>query len=235
VNNIHNDYIIIQMARIKIVLIFICFLFVSHVMAQDEFGSSMSVEVTKKILPGLNISLEEDFRLRDNLQTVDRFSTTVELSYRFNPFIKVGGAYNLINYNHPKKDWEVRHRYYFYATGTYRIDRFTLSLRERFQSTYRVGVSETATRANPKLYLRSRLQVEYDIRKCKFEPFASIELYNTLNDPQKNELDRLRYTVGSKYKLTKKSEFNLFYRYISFTDEEENSSHMIGLGYSYKF
>jgi len=83
----------------------------------------------------------------NHTDTVDRFSTTVELSYRFNPYIKVGGAYNLINYNHPKKDWEVRHRYYFYAAGTYRIDRFTLSLRERFRSTYRVGVPETATRA----------------------------------------------------------------------------------------
>lgn len=207
----------------------------SQLRAQDEFGSSLSVGVTKKILPGLNISLEEDFRLRDNLQTVDRFSTTAELSYRFNKYVKVGGAYNLINYNHPTKDWEVRHRYYFYATGSYRIDRFTISLRERFQSTYRVGVSETAKRANPKLYLRSRVEVEYDIRKSKFEPFASVEFYNTLNDPQKNEMDRIRYTIGSKYKLNKQHAFNLFYRYISFADDEENSAHMIGLGYSYKF
>ncbi|MDH6358344.1 DUF2490 domain-containing protein [Parabacteroides sp. PF5-9] len=203
--------------------------------AQDDFGSSMSVELTKKILPDFHISLEEDFRMRDNLQTVDRFSTTVELSYRFNSLLKVGGAYNLINYNHPKKSWEVRHRYYFYATAAYRIERFTLSLRERFQSTYRVGISETEKRANPKHYLRSRLQITYDIRKSKFEPFASIELYHTLNDPTGNGLDRVRYTGGSAYKLNKQNELSLYYRYVSYADDEENSRHMIGLGYSFKF
>lgn len=224
------------MIRTRILLLLIgCLIPVARFYAQDALGSSLSVGLTKKILPGFNVSLEEDFRLRDNLQSVDRFSTTVELSYRFNKYLKTGGAYNLINYNHPTKNWEVRHRYYFYVTGSYRINRFTLSLRERFQSTYRVGVSETSKRPNPKFYLRSRLELEYDIRKCRFEPFASVEFYNTLNDPQGNELDRVRYTVGSKYKLNKKSAFNIFYRYISYTDEEEKSSHLIGLGYSYKF
>lgn len=204
--------------------------------AQDDLGSSISVEITKKIIPGLNLSLEEDFRLRDNLETVDRFSTTLDLSYKIWDYLKVGGAYNLINYNHPTKDWEVRHRYYFYATGSYRINRFTLSLRERFQSTYRVGVEETSKRANPKLYLRSRFQVEYDIRNCKFEPYASVEIYNTLNDPQGNKMNKLRYTVGSEYKINKKNTLQLYYRYINFKDDDDsNGKHTIGLGYSYKF
>ena len=58
-------------------------------------------------------------------------------------------------------------------------------------------MKETAKRANPKLYLRSRLKVEYDIRRSAFEPFASIEWYNTLNNPQGNSMDRLKYIIGS--------------------------------------
>lgn len=204
--------------------------------AQDDWGSSLEVGVTKKIIPGLHVSLEEDFRLRDNFSEVDRFSTALELSYKPIQYLKIGGAYNLINYNHPTKGWEVRHRYYFYATGSYRFNRFTLSLRERFQSTYRVGVKETSTRANPKLYLRSRLQLKYDIRHCGFEPFASVELYNTLNDPRGNSMNKLKYTVGSEYKLNKRNTLQVYYRYINFTDDDEaNGKHMIGLGYSYKF
>lgn len=224
------------MKQLKILFFTASLLTIHTLSAQDDLGSSLSADITKRIIPGLNLSLEEDFRLRDNLSEVDRFSTTLELSYKPWKFLKLGGAYNLINYNHETKGWEVRHRYYFFATGSYRINRFTVSLRERFQSTYRVGVKETSKRANPKLYLRSRLEVEYDIRNCKFEPFASVELYNTLNDPQGNKMNKLKYTAGSKYKLSKRNSLQLYYRYVNFKDDDEgNGKHMIGLGYSYKF
>ena len=224
------------MKHLKTIFLIISLLAVNQLSAQDDLGSSLSVDITKKIIPRLNLSLEEDFRLRDNLSETDRFSTTLDLSYKPWKFLKLGGAYNLINYNHETKGWEVRHRYYFYATGSYRFNRFTVSLRERFQSTYRVGIKETSKRANPKLYLRSRLEVEYDIRSCKFEPYASVELYNTLNDPQGNKMNKLRYTAGSKYKLNKRNSLQLYYRYINFKDDDEgNGKHMIGLGYSYKF
>ena len=224
------------MKQLKILFFTASLLTIHTLSAQDDLGSSLSADITKRIIPGLNLSLEEDFRLRDNLSEVDRFSTTLELSYKPWKFLKLGGAYNLINYNHETKGWEVRHRYYFFATGSYRINRFTVSLRERFQSTYRVGVKETSKRANPKLYLRSRLEVEYDIRNCKFEPFASVELYNTLNDPQGNKMNKLKYTAGSKYKLNKRNSLQLYYRYVNFKDDDEgNGKHMIGLGYSDKF
>lgn len=224
------------MKQLKILFFTASLLTIHTLSAQDDLGSSLSADITKRIIPGLNLSLEEDFRLRDNLSEIDRFSTTLELSYKPWKFLKLGGAYNLINYNHETKGWEVRHRYYFFATGSYRINRFTVSLRERFQSTYRVGVKETSKRANPKLYLRSRLEVEYDIRNCKFEPFASVELYNTLNDPQGNKMNKLKYTAGSKYKLNKRNSLQLYYRYVNFKDDDEgNGKHMIGLGYSYKF
>ena len=200
------------MKQLKILFFTASLLTIHTLSAQDDLGSSLSADITKRVIPGLNLSLEEDFRLRDNLSEVDRFSTTLELSYKPWKFLKLGGAYNLINYNHETKGWEVRHRYYFFATGSYRINRFTVSLRERFQSTYRVGVKETSKRANPKLYLRSRLEVEYDIRNCKFEPFASVELYNTLNDPQGNKMNKLKYTSGSKYKLNKRNSWQLYYR-----------------------
>lgn len=97
-------------------------------------------------------------------------------------------------------------------------------------------MKETAKRANPKLYLRSRLKVEYDIRRSAFEPFASIEWYNTLNNPQGNSMDRLKYIIGSCYKLNKKNALQLYYRYVNFTDDDEsNGKQMLGLGYTHKF
>jgi opacity protein-like surface antigen len=204
--------------------------------AQDDVGGIWTVDVTKKIIKGVSLAFEEEYRLRDNFAATDRFSHTLEISYKPFKYLKAGGAYNLINFNHEKKGWEARHRYYFYATGSLKAGRFDLSLRERFQSTYRQGVEETAKRANPKLFLRSRLKVEYDIPKCKFEPFASVELFNTLNDPQENRMDRWRGIAGTAFKLNKKNSVELYYRYTNYADDEEDSdTHMVGLGYSLKF
>jgi len=205
------------------------------VMAQDDFGSILSVDVTKKITKKFSVSFEEEYRTCSNFGMTERFSHDLGLNYKLTKYLKVGGAYNLINFNHEKRGWEIRHRYYFYATGSMDAGRFSFSLRERFQSTKRQGVKETATRANPKLYLRSRLKVDYNIRKSKFDPFASVELFHTLNDPQKNNMDQWRGVAGMEYKLNKKNTFQLYYRYTNYTDEEDIDKHLFGLGYSFNF
>jgi len=203
--------------------------------AQDDFGSILSADVTKKIAKRLNINFEEEFRTRATFSELERFSHTLEVNYKPLKFLKTGGAYNLMNYNHDKRGWEIRHRYYFYATGSLEAGRFSISLRERFQSTKRQGVEQTAKRANPKLYLRSRLKVDYNIRKSKFGPYASWELFNTLNDPQKNGVNQWRGVAGVAYKYNKKNEWALYYRYTNYIDEEEIDKHLFGIGYSFKF
>ena len=207
----------------------------ASIAAKDDFGAAISVDVTKKIVKKLNVSFEEEYRSRSDFSVTDRFSHALDLSYKPFKFLKVGGAYNLINFNHEKRGWEIRHRYYFYTTGSLDAGRFTFSLRERFQSTLRQGVEQTATRANPKLYLRSRLKVDYNIRKCKFDPFASVEIFNTLNDPQKNKIDQWRGIAGVDYKLKKNHFLQFYYRYTNYADEETMDKHLFGVGYSFKF
>lgn len=224
------------MKTLKILAFAGAFLCSSFSFAQsDDMGMAASVELNRKIIPKLEASLEEEFRLRDNFGETDRLSSTLELSYKFNRYLKAGGAYNLINYNHPNKSWEVRHRYYFFAQGSYSFNRFTISLRERFQSTYRVGVSETETRSNPKLYLRSKLLLSYDIKGSGFSPYTSCELYNTLNEKTGNKMDRISYILGTKYKINKRNSLQFYYRYINFNEDEDTENrHIIGIGYSHK-
>ena len=218
----------------KVGLCLVGFLSCISLAAQDDFGSILSADVTKKIAKGLNINFEEEFRTRSNFSEIERFSHILEVSYKPFKFLKTGGAYNLMNYNH-EKGWEIRHRYYFYATGSLDAGRFSFSLRERFQSTKRQGVAQTAKRANPKLYLRSRLKADYNIRKSKFTPYATFELFNTLNDPQKNGVNQWRGVAGTDYKLNKNNVLALYYRYTNYTDDEEINKHLFGISYSFKF
>ncbi len=203
--------------------------------AQDDAGLWLNGDINFKIAPKLQLEVAESFRLRESLGEIDRSETSLDLSYKFFKFLKAGGVYDFICYNHPTKDWEARHRYKIYVTGDFSINRFNISVREMFQSTYRVGVEETSTRANPKMILRSRVMAEYDIKGSRFTPYLSAEYYNTLNDPVKNELIKTRYTAGTKYKINKRNCLEIFYRHISEKDEDDvEGSNILGIGYSYK-
>ena len=81
--------------------------------------------------------------------------------------------------------------------------------------------------------LRSRLSVSYDIKKCPFEPFAEIEIYNQLDDDF--AFDKIRYTIGTEYKIDKKNKLKAFYRYQDSADIDEVGGHVLGLGYAFEF
>ena len=81
--------------------------------------------------------------------------------------------------------------------------------------------------------LRSRLQVSYDIPSCKFDPTASVELFN-----DDDGIAKMRYQLGVDYKIQKKHVLSLTYRYQhvnSNDDDNEVDCHLIGFGYKYKF
>ena len=81
--------------------------------------------------------------------------------------------------------------------------------------------------------LRSRLAVSYDIKKCPFEPFAEVEVYNELDN--KFAYDKVRYTIGTEYKINKEHKLKVYYRYQDYADVDEVSGHVLGVGYAFEF
>lgn len=79
--------------------------------------------------------------------------------------------------------------------------------------------------------LRSRLKVEYDIPKCKIEPYASAEFYNSWS------LEKSRYIVGAEWKITEMHRVGLYYLYQDVNndkDDDEPDEHILGLSYKIK-
>lgn len=222
--------------RLKLTLIAILLLSVGTINAQsDDFGVWTSVEGVKEIVPKLNFGLKGEFRTRDDIGTVDRWTASADLSYRPCKYLKAGISYYYLYLNHEKRGWERGHRYNLYLQGYYQWNRFTFSLRERYQYTYRAGVEKTETRANPKKVFRSRLQASYSIAQSGFSPYVSCEFFNKINDPQKNELEKIRYTVGTEYKLSKVNTLNTYYRYDEGKLDGMTGLHVLGIGFTHKF
>ncbi len=120
----------------------------------------------------------------NNFGSFDRFHTTLGLSYKVNDYLKLGVGYAMINpyssSNSASKS--SRHRLMLDATGSLRFGDWRLSLRERFQATYRSGDMNEYQNPRTALTLKSRLKLSYKGLR-RLEPYAYIELRNTLNAP----------------------------------------------------
>lgn len=79
--------------------------------------------------------------------------------------------------------------------------------------------------------LRSRLTAKWDIKKCKIEPFASIELFTRTDEWRTH--DKIRYRIGASYKIDKDNELSLFYLFQDNHSSKSPALHAIGVGYSF--
>lgn len=234
--------------------------------ADDDLGLTVSVEAEKKFNKKVTLSLESEFRSRNDFRTADRVSVGMGGSYKFTKWLKADAGYQLlidnnrekITYNAPTLDddgnevvnynnwrpsyWGTRHRVYASLTGSYKFNRVEFSLREGWRYTYRPERTterydfdneqweDKVIDTKHSHMLRSRLKLEWDIPKCKFDPWASVELFNNWS------LDKVRYTAGVDYTVQKKHAFSLYYRYQRvYDDEDEGNIHNIGLSYKFKF
>ncbi len=152
-----------------------------------ELGGRLSVSVDKKLARGLHVSLEEEVRFDNNFSAFDRFHTTAALSYKVNDYLKVGAGYAwILPYSTTNSAFKSsRHRLMVDVTGGVRVGDWRFSLRERFQATVRTGSFNAYQNPGTLLALKSRLKVQYKGLR-RMEPYASLELRNTLNAPSIN-------------------------------------------------
>jgi hypothetical protein len=223
----------------------------------DDAGLVATIEASHKFSKKLSAGVEAEFRSRNDFRTADRVSIGGDVSYKVLSWLKASAGYVLLIDNNREeikyqKDgvsfnnwrpsyWGLRHRFNLALTASYKIRHVEVSLRERWQYTYRPSKmidnfdfdeglwEDHEVKGKGKNVLRSRLQVEWDIPKWKFDPFASVEFHTT------RELEKTRFLVGVNHSLKKKHNFKLYYRGQVSGSSDEPNIHMLGLGYAYKF
>ena len=239
-------------------LLLLCALLTPTLSLADDAGLVATIEASHKFSKKLNAGFEAEFRSRNNFRTADRVGLGADVSYKLLPWLKASAGYTLlidnnrekityqddgVSYNNWRPSyWGLRHRFNVSLTASYKVKRVELSLRERWQYTYRPSKTidnfdfdeamweDHQVHAKGKNVLRSRLQAEWDIPKCKFDPFASVEFHTT------RELEKTRFIVGVSHSVKKKYEFKVYYRFqVTGSSSDEPNIHMLGLGYNYKF
>lgn len=226
--------------------------------AQSDFGIWYGAGAEKKISKKWSAEVDGEFRTRNNTRTADRWDVGLAVEYKIAKGLKASAGYNLLydnnveeitrhadgGYNNWRPSyWGTRHRIHADLTGSVDVGRVKLSLRERWQYTYRPAKTtsrydfdnaqweNTEVSGKGRNVLRSRLQAAWDIPHCKVDPYANAELFNSWS------LTKTRYTVGADWKITKHHAVGLYYRYQDVRDNDENEpdEHIIGASYKFKF
>lgn len=227
----------------------------------DDFGVWTSVGVEKKINKKVSVGLEAELRTRDDVSELDRWSVGLDGQYKITKWLKVSAGYSLLNDNNSKityketngmpnklaEYWGVRHRFNVSLTGSRKFGNLQVSLRERWQYTYRPSKTidqrwdfdDEEFDNKPKTYnargknvLRSRLQLSYDIPNCHVEPYVSAEAFNAWS------VEKMRYTAGADWKISKKHAVGIYYLYQSVHDDDDDNEpnrHVLGVEYKFKF
>ena len=233
------------MKRIGLFLVFVGFFSASLFAGGTAVWSLVSA--TKKINKNWNAYVEAELRSHPNFTGgMGYFSFAVGTNYNICQYLSATATYVLIDRNTNGKYtsdsyitdyWGLSHRFHFSLTGKVKFGDFSVSLRERWQYTYRperyvaqlekdmLTLREAAlVKGNAKHLLRSRLQLGYGIRSINLSPYVSAELFSS------DKLDYVWYTVGAEYKINPQHVLDLYYRY-----QDKSSLNIIGVGYKYKF
>jgi len=150
------------MKRILIALSLIILHSSFSVAQKDDFGLNFTLEAEKKLSKKWSLSLEGEYRSRDNAKTNDRWSIGLGVDYKVAKWLKASAGYTFLYDNNerisyyeitddavldgdaevgdPKKCaqyWAPRHRFNLSLTASQKWGDFKFSLRERWQYTYR--------------------------------------------------------------------------------------------------
>ncbi len=244
-----------MLKKIFIILLFAMFSLSDVHAGDDNFGFWANVEVKKKIVKDLSVSVAGEIRSANTFDEMERWTLGADVAYRINKHLKVDLDYTFIDKyqdwrwtnkdNIVSKYWSPRHRLMFSITGQVRVKRLIFSLRERYHYNYRIGksvekfdqygnqIDDEIISSKSKSLLRSRFQIAWNIKKSGFEPYVFYELYNSLN--RGCAWDKMRWAVGTDYNFSKRHAINIFYYYFKSYESGDEKGNIIGVGYKFNF
>lgn len=238
-------------SRLVAVLFLAFFAASAYAQGDDDFGIWSEVNVEKKIDSRWSVQGGAELRTRDNSSELSRWSLSADASYKMTSWLKLSAGYTLLRDNNEKWNddhdklaeyWGTRHRFNTSLTGSLSIGRLDISLRERWQYTYRPEVTVGRTNVNSgkvkdKTYngkgknaWRNRLMLKYKLTRT-FRPYINAE------STVARSLEKIRYGIGTEIRLDKHHSFDakyIFQRYYD-SDADEGNFHVLGVGYTYKF
>ncbi|MEG1573830.1 MAG: DUF2490 domain-containing protein [Bacteroidales bacterium] len=169
---------------------------------ETESGGIFWVSVEKRFNKYFMIQMQQHIWLDNNFRNLERYMSVVDFrATLLDKYIYFDALY-YYRYMHTTSDESKNtHRYQLGLSGEYKLPHVKFSVSSRFESNYiKVEADTPYNRCN----WRNRFQVTgYPKKECKFAPYGAIEMFNTMNWPDKNGVERLWFDFGTTYRINK--------------------------------
>jgi hypothetical protein len=190
---------------IKKSLLFLVFLIqiLSGVSQEQDVGAWYGLNLKYGITNRLNANFNTTVRTYNNASVIDILYLEAGLSYKVIKYISLAGYYRWIYANEFDNNFFSRHRWYADIKGEYKINRFEISARMRYQIQYKTYITEETDKI-PDQYCRFKGQLYYNWPSFPVNPYIAYELFYPLNYNSANFADKKRFSIGVQYKIKKK-------------------------------
>lgn len=215
----------------------------------DDFQFRTGFALHKQFAGRLTAIWDEELRTKSNASEMDRIYSTLGMKCQITPYLQAGASYTFMAIcKGSGNPWERRHRAQADLILSCRVaEVWKLSLRERVRATFLEGRPDPQKAVDPAWVMRTRAMVERKFNSVPLKPYLYTELSHTLNTPPliDNYVDKFRLSCGMKYPVTRRSEFDLYYRFDRTWHRSANPTdglliakarnHIIGLFYALNF
>lgn len=209
------------MNKVKYVLFLFLAFYIQSSFSQDgqwvttrDLETWGSLKIKYKINKKWKIAIEEQFRFSNNSSELDNYFTELNTDYSFNKNVFGGIGFRYIRENDnvgETQGYENHTRLHFDLGYKHELQRFELEYRLRFQTKNELDISkEEGDYANN--HLRFKVGLGYNIKKWKLDPEFSSEIFRHYEKGEENGFNKIRFTIGTKYKTKSFGNIGAFYR-----------------------
>lgn len=225
--------------KIGIPLVFMVFMiYPTFSQVNRDLASWNAVELGYEIDDNWKLGIEGQFRLKENLKTVDEYFGEFTVNRKlFKGFdVRLGLRYIRRNDNKGNiQGYENRFRYHLDGRYKHKIGSLRLNYRLRYQNRNDFGISVDEGDFHVKR-VRFKTGLEYKIKDWKLDPKIAFELFSRFEEGTDSKIDKYRLTLGTEYSMKNAGDIEAFWRLErSIGETIPDYLYIIGLGYSYTF
>lgn len=194
-----------------------------------------SFSISKKISKKWKVSLNEELRFTKDISRFDVFLTEVGVDYKLNKHFGAEVGYRFYQNKNSEDVFVSQHRLSVGVTYKQKIDRFTVGYKIQLQNKDEDEFL-SAKLTDRAFSLRNKLSVDYNINHFKADPYMEVELFRRYESGVDAYFNKVRWTMGTSYPITKKSDIQLFYRIENELQATYGKdTYILGLGYKISF
>ncbi len=212
----------------------------SHHYRKPDIGGELrlSTGVNIELNEKWNFSIDNQFRLHTEGQAFDQNYLELGAEYNFWKNLEAGFSYRLIFKNDDKgnvQEAEVHHRFNFFASYKWKIERFALKLRGQYQAKKELFWATNYFVGDVTRYWRLKTTLDYNFKKWKLDPKVSVEFFLRPISYNRDQYNKYRLSLETGRKFGTQHHLDIKYTY-----EREMRSfnpevlHIVQLKYTYK-